>query len=337
MEVVDPHTLIYRMLFHVTNPMGSGNPGNEEPPVSYTIDFGLPARLQLSPTIVAGPVEDAGRVSSQEFTVTNVSNTLPVKVTGVVLGESGAGNYKTEGCLDITLQPGQSCKITLTFMPVAAGESPVSITVSGNDGSKARVKGAETADKPGEGGTASGGGSAGGSSGGGGKPPCDCSKVSAFVNDFGVYPDSTRLRFKLNTTVLCTAGSGLTCNGKASLLAPKGMFFVTPPVKGAKGPHRMRTMHVECRSVCGKARTESARFTLLGLNLRNPRLLPQGRGQKEARPLEMVLQTNCISPSGVVRAPVRKVLEIHFLPNGNVDYKASDLNGDKRADGGQLG
>ena len=336
-EMLDPHTLVYRMLFHVTNPPSSGNPGGEEPPVSYTIDFGLPARLQLSPTIVAGPVENAGSVSSQDFTVTNVSNDTAVKVTGVVLGEGGAGSYKVEGCLDITLQPGQTCKITLTFIPAAAGESPVSITVSGDDGSKARVKGVQTAVNSGDGGTGqAGGGSGGGAGTSGAKPPCDCSKVSAFANDFGVYHDSTRLTFKLNTTVLCSAGSGLTCKGKASLLAPKGMFFVTPPVKGAKGPHRERTMHVECKSICGKSRTEKATFTLLALNVRNPALLPKGRGAKEARPLEMVLQTNCISPTGLVRAADRKVLKIAFLPNGNVDYKQSDLNGDRKPDGAQL-
>jgi hypothetical protein len=158
--------------------------------------------------------------------------------------------------------------------------------------------------------------------------------VTGFLNDFGVYHDSTRLTFKLNTTIVCTAGKGTGCNGRASLLAPRGMFFVTPPVKGAKGPVRHKTMKVECSGKCAKSTVKTVSFTLLALHVRDPRFLPKGRG--EGKPLEMALQTTCISPSGVLRPPDRKTLKIAFKPNGNVDYKVSDLDGDHKADGKQL-
>lgn len=322
-EVVEPEKLLYRMLFHVKNPLGSKNPGGEEPPVAYTIDFGLPARLQISPGIVAGSVQAVGSSTSQQFTVTNVSSDTAVTVNAVLLGGAGADSFTTQGCVSVTLQPNTSCTITLTFQPVVAGESPVTITVTGNDGSKARAKGAESAAS-----SDTGGG------GGGEKPPCDCSQVTGFVNDFRVFPNSTRLSFKLNTAILCTAGSGLGCKGKASLLAPKGMFFVTPPPKGANGPVREKKMQLSCHGPCGRQTAKDETFTLLGLNIRNPKLLPSGRGKEP--PLDLVLQTNCISPSGLLRSPDRKVLKINFKPNGNVDYKHSDLNGDGKFDRGEL-
>ncbi|MGN6253835.1 MAG: hypothetical protein ACTHO8_02500 [Solirubrobacterales bacterium] len=315
-EAVGPEKLLYRMLFHVNNPLGSKNPGGEEPAVAYTIDFGLPARLQISPGIVAGPVRAVGSSTGQQFTVTNVSNDTAVTVNAVLLGGADAGSFTTQGCVSVTLQPHSSCTITLTFHPTAPGESRVTVTVSGDDGSKARAKGAETATSN------------------GGKPPCDCSKVTGFANDFRVFPDSTRLGFRLNTAILCTAGSGLGCKGKASLLAPKGMMFVTPPPKGAKGPVREKKMQLACHGHCGKRTTKDETFTLLGINVRNPKLLPSGRGREP--PLDLVLQTNCISPSGLLRAPDRKVLKINFKPNGNVDYKHSDLNGDGKFDRGEL-
>ncbi|MGN6216310.1 MAG: hypothetical protein ACTHN7_05050 [Solirubrobacterales bacterium] len=322
-EVVEPERLLYRMLFHVTNPFGSKNPGGEEPAVAYTIDFGLPARLQISPGIVAGPVEPVGSSTDQQFTVTNVSNDTAVTVNAVLLGGAGASSFTAQGCINVTLQPHSSCTITLAFHPAAAGESPVTLTVTGNDGSKVQAKGTETAVSNGSGG-----------GGGGEKPPCDCSKVSGFANDFRVFPDSTRLSFKLNTAILCTAGSGLGCKGKASLLAPKGMMFVTPPPKGAKVPVREKKMQLSCHGPCGKQTTKDETFTLLGINIRNPKLLPSGRGKEP--PLDLVLQTNCISPSGLLRPPDRKVLKINFKPNGNVDYKHSDLNGDGKFDRGEL-
>lgn len=85
---------------------------------------------------------------------------------------------------------------------------------------------------------------------------------------------------------------------------------------------------------CGKQTAKDETFTLLGLNIRNPKLLPSGRGKEP--PLDLVLQTNCISPTGILRPPDRKVLKINFKPNGNVDYKHSDLNGDGKFDRGQL-
>jgi len=164
--------------------------------------------------------------------------------------------------------------------------------------------------------------------------PCKCAKVSGFLNDLRVYPDSTRLTFKLNWMMTCTAGSGLGCNGQVSLLAPKGMFFVTPPVKGAKGPVRHTIMKVKCSGECAKSTVGTASFSLLAINLHNRALSPKGRGKGKS--LDIVLQTACISPTGVLGAPTRLVLKVAFKPNGNVDYKTSDLNGDGRPDGGQL-
>ena len=167
-----------------------------------------------------------------------------------------------------------------------------------------------------------------------GETPCECANVSAFLNDFAVYPESTRLKFELHWKMTCTAGFGIGCKGKIGLLAPAGMFFVTPPVKGAKGPVRHKSMFVECSGKCEQATEGTASFTLLAIDLRNPKLSPKGRGAGKS--LEMVLQTTCFRPNGAQEAPTRLKLKIAFKPNGNVDYVTSDLNGDGRPDGGQL-
>jgi hypothetical protein len=331
-EQVEPGTQIYRMIFPVDNPSGSGkDPGNTEPAVSYTIFFDLPARLKITPDAIAGLSQEVGGSAGLQLTVTNISNDTPVKVDDVALGGAGAGAFKVDGCLNMTLPPQGTCPLMLNFTPGAADSFPVSVTVSGNDGSKAKVSGTGTGTT--KAGTSSGGGTKKDNTGKNDQP-CDCSKVTGFLNDFGVYHDSTRLSFKLNTTTLCTAGTGKGCNGRVSLLAPRGMFFVTPPVKGAKGPVRHKTMKVECSGKCAKSTSKTVTFTLLALRVRDPRFLPKGRG--EGKPLEMALQTTCISPGGVLRPPDRKKLEISFKPNGNVDYKKSDLDGDGRPDGRQL-
>jgi len=155
--------------------------------------------------------------------------------------------------------------------------------------------------------------------------PCECAKVSALLNDFGVYHESTRLTFKLHWKMTCTAGSGVGCKGEIALLAPAGMFFVTPPVKGAKGPVRRKSMFVDCSGKCAQATKGTASFTLLAIDLRNPKLSPKGRGAGKS--LEMLLQTTCFGPNGAQKEPRRTTLKIAFKPNGNVDYKTSDLNG----------
>jgi hypothetical protein len=328
-ETVEPGKVIYRMNFHVVN-SNAGATG--EPPVAYTINFNLPARLAIAPGTIGGLSSPVGQGTSQPYTVTNVSNDTSVQVTGVALGGAGAAAYQASGCLNVTLPPHGSCTVTLTFTPGSAGSFAVNLTVTGNEGSTARVSGAGTGTT-----TSSTGGGSGGSSGGSGgnqAPPCDCAKVTGFVNDFGVYHPSSRLTFKLHTAIACTPGSGAGCSGKASLLAPKGMFFVTPPVKGAKKPVRKTTMSVACSGKCGRTTTASASFALLAINLKNHRLSPKGRGA--GPPYKLVLQTNCISPTGVLRPPTRLTLKIAFKKNGNVDYKKSDLNGDGKPDGRQL-
>jgi hypothetical protein len=327
-EIPPPGDVIFRMLFHLVNPMGSGDPGGQEPDVSYTVSFNLPARLKIAPGAITGLNQNVGGSANRQFTVTNISNDTPVKVDSVALGEAGAAAFKLDGCLGMTLPPQGSCPLTLTFTPASAGAFPVSVTATGNDGSQARVTGS------GNGTTPRGGGGKRNEKGGKNAQPCDCSKVDAFVNDFGVYHESTRLTFKLNTTITCTHGTGAGCNGRASLLAPPGMFFVTPPVKGAKGPVRHRTVKVECSGRCAKSTNKTVSFTLLALRVRDTRFLPKGRGAKGA--MHMVLHSNCISPTGVLRPPDRRNLKIAFKPNGNVDYKKSDLDGDGKPDGRQL-
>jgi hypothetical protein len=166
-------------------------------------------------------------------------------------------------------------------------------------------------------------------------PPCKCASLSGFVNDFGVYGNSTRLTFVVNWELTCTAGSGAGCKGDVNLLAPKGLFFV-PAGKAraaAKKITRATKTKVGCTGPCGSATTGKKRLTLLAVDLKNPKLSPKGRA---GRTLSLVLQTVCRSADGTPAPPVRKVLKIVFRKGGYVDYKKSDLDGDGRPDKGQL-
>ena len=84
-------------------------------------------------------------------------------------------------------------------------------------------------------------------------------------------------------------------------------------------------MFVDCSGECAQATKGTASFTLLAIDLRNPKLSPKGRGAGKS--LEMLLQTTCFGPNGAQEEPRRTTLKIAFKPNGNVGYKTSDLNG----------
>jgi hypothetical protein len=161
--------------------------------------------------------------------------------------------------------------------------------------------------------------------------PCDCSKVTAFLNKFHVF-GGTRIEFALHAQLTCTPGNGTGCKGLIKVLAPKGANFVKP----ANG----KVLGLRCAGACN--RTTKLHRTLQYVALQkqgkrtvpNPRFTPEGRAN---RTFKIKLSLSCVSPTGVIRPGKVVTMEVHFNKHGFVDYKTSDLNGDGKDDGKQLG
>jgi len=174
-------------------------------------------------------------------------------------------------------------------------------------------------------------------------PPCECSTVDAFLNNFHIFGKaSTRIEFDVKWKITCTAGTG-GCKGRVNVLAPRGATFLTQGGKTLR-PARPTVVRLECAGPC--AATMGGRQTLQYVAFQtakgkkgkvrtvpNPRFLPEGRANKD---FEIRLGVLCISPSGVPGVSTTKKLKLHFDKYGQVDYKKSDLNGDGVPDKGQL-
>src|SRR5437588_121391 len=92
------------------------------------VEFYVPLTLAISPLSLAFGLLDVGLTSaSQTITVTNVGKS-PVTFTGIATN----GDYAQAANCPATLDPGQSCAVTVPFSPTAAGTRPGSVTLSDN-------------------------------------------------------------------------------------------------------------------------------------------------------------------------------------------------------------
>jgi len=91
-------------------------------------EFYVPLTLAIKPlSLDFGLLEVGLSSASQTITVTNVSKG-PVTFTGVATN----GDYAQADNCPATLDPGQSCAVSVTFSPTAAGTRPGSVTLSDN-------------------------------------------------------------------------------------------------------------------------------------------------------------------------------------------------------------
>ena len=92
--------------------------------------------MAISPNPAPFGVIRVGTVAPLGFTVTNTGNADEAIAT-VALGGTRPGDYAvtSNGCDGATLQPAQTCSITVTFTPKAAGNRPATLKVSAAGGS----------------------------------------------------------------------------------------------------------------------------------------------------------------------------------------------------------
>ena len=162
--------------------------------------------------------------------------------------------------------------------------------------------------------------------------PCDCSKVTAFLNDFGVFgAHSTRIQFVVHARLTCTPGTGTGCKGRVAVLSPKGANFVSPG--------HGKILRLGCAGPCNKTTGLHKTLQYVALvkkgkrTVPNPDFTPEGRANTTKK---IKLSLSCFSPTGVIRPGKVVTMAVHFDKRGNVDYKKSDLNGDGKPDGKQL-
>jgi hypothetical protein len=182
-------------------------------------------------------------------------------------------------------------------------------------------------------------------------PPCNCLSLAGYLNSFHVFGnESTRLEFNFHSAITCTTGAG-GCAGSVTVFAPRGATFIdtSRARNGATGLKLRKSTAVltfNCAGPCA-AKTIQPAVTLQWVALKTVKVkvkrgnrfvkvkrtvpirsfLPQGRAKKT---IKVTLVEVC---NGIKRTVV---LSIKFDKHGQVDYKASDLNGDGRPDGGRL-
>jgi hypothetical protein len=168
--------------------------------------------------------------------------------------------------------------------------------------------------------------------GGGAANPCDCSKVTAFLNKFGVFgAGTTRIQFVVHAKLTCTPGTGTGCQGRLSVLAPKGANFVKP----ANG----KTLKLRCAGACNKTTSFHKTLQYVALVKKGKRTVPNPGFTAEGRAgktFKIKMSLSCVSPTGVIRPGKIVTMAVHFDKRGHVDYKKSDLNADGKPDGHQL-
>ena len=162
--------------------------------------------------------------------------------------------------------------------------------------------------------------------------PCDCSKVTAFLNHFGVFgAGSTRIQFVVHARLTCTPGNGPGCKGQIRVLAPTGANFVKP----GNG----KVLKLGCAGPCNKTTKLHRTLQYVALQKQGKRTVPNPRFTQEGRAnktFKIKLSLSCVSPTGIVRPGKVVTMSVHFDKGGFVDYKKSDLNGDGKPDGKQL-
>jgi hypothetical protein len=173
-------------------------------------------------------------------------------------------------------------------------------------------------------------------------PPCKCSLVKAFFDK--VAPSSsTKLSMQLNIELVCTAGSGTGCESDVVIRAPAGAVFLNTE-RGKKKTTSTVTIH--CPGPCNQATLKRLSLTWQAVKTTRhkhgkrsvtittpvPSFLPHGRANHSK---SFVVETYCREGSRLTLLS-KLPMTLHFSKRGSVNYKKSDLNGDGRADGGQL-
>jgi hypothetical protein len=182
-------------------------------------------------------------------------------------------------------------------------------------------------------------------------PPCNCLQLFSYLNAFHTFgADSTRLEFNFHSAITCTAGAG-GCAGSITVKAPGGAKFIdtSKARNGAAGltlKKSTATLQFNCAGPCATRTIQPAvtlqwvalktikvkvrrgnRFVKVKRTVPIRKFLPQGRKHKT---IKLTLVESC---NGITKTVV---LSIKFDKHGQVDFKASDLNGDGRPDGGRL-
>jgi hypothetical protein len=178
---------------------------------------------------------------------------------------------------------------------------------------------------------------------------CGCSSIRAFLNRVASFgPRSTRLQMRLNVALACTGGIGSGCRGEVRIRAPKGAKFIDTGrhPRGVRGFRPTATLGVKCAGPCAGTTIQRATLSWLALETRTrkrggrtyrttvPLASFLGRA-RHVHPETVLLETICHAAGGAV-VQKRMSLTIRFDAHGQVDYRRSDLNGDRRPDGRRL-
>lgn len=165
--------------------------------------------------------------------------------------------------------------------------------------------------------------------GAGGPPPppvdprCKCTGLTATLGKPSIRALHGRfLGFKLKWKLKCSAGDGDNCRGKIKVKTfPKDVTFTSP-----------RDKVVDCVGRCARTtRRRSDLEMLFSERLRPLADAPASRLRRHKKPypkLRIGLDFFCLDADGVEKLVGRRVMTVKFDRLGQVDKRASDLDGD---------
>jgi hypothetical protein len=100
---------------------------NNNPQIVNVIGSGVASAVSFTPVQLTFPAQAVGIPSAPLAVLVRNSSILPVTISGV----SASGNYgETDNCSGNTLQPSQTCNVSVVFNPALLGSIPGAITVS---------------------------------------------------------------------------------------------------------------------------------------------------------------------------------------------------------------
>jgi len=111
---------------------------NNSPQVVNVSGIGVLTAVTLSPSQLTFAAQAVGTVSAPQPISVHNSSALTVNIGGI----SVSGNYlETDNCSGNTLQPSQTCVVSVVFAPALLGSIPGALTVSDNAGGSPQVLG----------------------------------------------------------------------------------------------------------------------------------------------------------------------------------------------------
>lgn len=154
-------------------------------------------------------------------------------------------------------------------------------------------------------------------------PPCTCKNVKASTYGWGDIQDSgggpTDFAFRLKWSMFCGGATGK-CKGEVDIIPPAGLKLTTP-----------KTLKITCDGKCSQGEAVTLNVNKGPIPVRGTSAAALDKDARGGKSFTFQFQGYCIRDGKRLRSQ-HTTMTVTYRPNGLVDTRASDLNGDGKPD-----